>query len=318
MQPRSALPRLCLLTAALAVSAAAGLAATTPPPADAAVFGTLRTYAVAVDVDLSITEKTSWKGIRPGCFAPAENFDMTYEIDVNSRPRGKASRIKPGTATITAAAVGVTPSYGDRGGFRQFSSGAPWELEVQNPAPCSTSPVPSWASSPTCKRIAERVSATLQTEADGRDGRLTIMRTPKTALTLKGATIGTSCLRTLSDAEPVGLASNLAISLRSTFITIPVRSLRAKLEALADGANGARPSFRIPVAISGPCNAMRMSGSIGDRPDFQKSPWVTLNRALGNPEDLSKAATCTLTGRGDYTVRRVGRVVETALVVGRR
>lgn len=111
----------------------------------------------------------------------------------------------------------------------------------------------------------------------------------------------------------MGLASALAINQRSTLISVPVRSLRAKLEALADGANEARPSFRIPIAISGDCNAMRMSGSIGDRPDFQKSRLVTPNRALGNPEDPAKAATSTVTGRGDYVVRRVGRVVETAL-----
>lgn len=318
MTPRSAVSRLCLLAAAVALATGAGFGAAAAP-ADALVFGKLRTYPVSIDVDLQITEKSSWKGIRPGCYAPAENFDMTYQIDVNSRPRGRASRIKPGTATLTSAVVGVTPSYGARSGFRQFSSSAPWELQVANSAPCPpASPVPSWASSPTCKRIAERVSASLQTEADGRDGRLTIVRTPKAVPGVFGAPVGASCFRTLSDAEPVGLASQLAIGQRSTIIVVPVRSLRAKLEALADGANGASPSFRIPVAISGECNAMRMSGSIGDRPDFRKSPWVTPNRPLGNPADLAKAATCTVTGRGDYTVRRVGPVVETSLLVGRR
>lgn len=318
MRLRSSVARPCLLAAAVAIAANAGLGAAAGP-ADAVVFGTLKTYRVAVDVDLRITERVSWKGIRAGCFAPAENFDMTYEIDVNSRPRGRRSKIRAGTATLTPLVVGATPSYGDRGGFRQFSSSAPWELQIVNSAPCPpASPVPSWASSPTCRRVAERVSASLQAEPDGRDGRLTIVRTRRAAPTLNGAPVGASCFRALADAEPVGLASNLAIGLRSTLISVPVRSLRAKLEALAEGADGASPSFRIPITISGDCNAMRMSGSIGDRPDFRRSPFMTPNRPLGNPEDLAKATQCTLTGRGDYQVRRVGRVVETGLRPGSR
>jgi hypothetical protein len=304
-----------VLAAVLAISAGAALSAGAAR-SDAVVIGILKTYPVTIDVDLDITQRVSWRGIRPGCYAPAENFDMTYRFEVQSRPR-KASQIKAGTATLTAAAVGATPSYGDRAGFRQYSRGSPWELQTANPANCPTaSPVPSWASSPTCRRVTERVSASLQTEPNGRDGRLTITRTPKAKAVPLGASIGPSCFRALRDVDPVGLASELAIFERATMIAVPVRSLRAKLEALAEGSDRARPSFRIPVTISGDCTAMKMSGSIGDRPGFSKSPFATPNRPLGSPEDLAKAASCSIAGRGDYQVKRVGRVIETGLRPG--
>lgn len=312
---RQTVRRGLVLAAALGISAGAGLSAGTAR-SDAVVIGILKTYPVAIDVDLDITQRVSWKGIRPGCFAPAENFDMTYRLEVQSRPR-KASRVKPGTATLTDAVVGATASYGDRRGFRQFSLGAPWELQTKNPANCPKAPpVPSWASSPTCKRIAERVSASLQTEPNGRDGRLTITRTPSARPAAFGAGIGPSCFRALRDVDPIGLASELAIFQRATVITVPVRSLRAKLNALAEGSDAAKPAFRIPVTIGGDCTAMKMSGSIGDRPGFNKSQFETPNRPLGSPEDLAKAASCTITGRGDYQVKRVGRVIETGLRPG--
>jgi hypothetical protein len=305
--------RALLLALTVAVSAIAGLGAAAPP-AGAVVFGYLKTYPTSVDVDLKITERTSWKGIQPGCYAPAENFGQNYVIDANSRPRGKASKIRTGTTTITAVSVGVTPSYGAKGGFRQFSSGAPWELETANPPSCSTAarPVPAWASSPTCKRITERVSALLVMEGNASDGRLVINRTPRAAALAKGATVGESCFRTLSDADTPQLATQLAINLRDTFIALPIRSLRAKMLALAEGSAGARPFFRLPIRISGDCREMKTSGSIGTRSDYTRSPWNTLNRPLGSPSDLDKAASCTLEGSGDVTVTRVGRVVETS------
>lgn len=293
-----------LAAVALAVAVAAGAAA---PPSHATIFRLLTTYPVSVDVDLQITERTSWKGIRPGCFAPAENFSMVYEVDVNSRPHGKASRIKNGAVTLVPGLAGATPSYGAPGGFRQFSTAAPWELQVANPANCPpANALPSGISSPTCKRIAERVVASLQQEGDGPDGRLTITRSPRAAQTLKAGSIGPGCLRALRDADPVGLASEFVLSLRSTLITVPVRSLRSKLTALAEGSDDARPSFRLPITVSGDCTAMRMSGSIGDKPGFTKSPFAEPNQAIGNPVDLERDATCTLSGRGDVTVRREG------------
>jgi len=156
------------------------------------------------------------------------------------------------------------------------------------------------------------VSASLQTEEDGRDGRLVVLRTPKTVPSATGASIRPSCLRALHDGDPVGLASELSISLRSTLISVPIRSLRAKLNALAEGRDGARPQFRLLIAIGGDCTEMRMSGSIGDRPGFTKDRYAAPNRALGNPEDLSTAGSCTLEGHGDVVVRREGPVVETS------
>lgn len=316
MHLRQTVRRGLVLAGAIAISVGASLSAGAER-SDAVLIGFLKTYPVAVDVDVSITQRISWNGIRPGCFAPAEKFDMTYELDLKSRPR-RGSKIRNGTATLTDALVGVTPAIGDRGGFRQFSSSAPWELQVKNPAGCpAADPVPPWASSPTCRRIAERVAASLQMEPNGRDGRLTIARTTrKGGLSLKGAGVGASCFRTLTTVESPALAADVAIDLRSTIITLPVRSLRAKLTALAEGSDRARPSFRLPVTLGGDCTAMTVRGSIGEGKNFTKDPYPVPNRPLGNPADLSKAARCTISGRGDFVVRRAGAVTETGLRPG--
>lgn len=304
--------RAVLLAATVAVSATAGLGAASPP-AGAVVFGFLKTYRTSVDVDLKITERTSWKGIRPGCFAPAENFDQTYVLDIDTRPHGKRSKVKNGTTTITPGSVGVIPTYGAAGSFRQFSVGAPWELQTANPAGCpAASPVPSWASSPTCKRISERVSALLVMEKNLSDGQLLLTRTPRASAVAKSAPVGDSCFRTLRDAETPQLATEISISLRNTVIAIPVRSLRAKMTALAEGGDRARPSFRLPITISGDCREVKVRGSIGTRSDFTRSANAMPNRPLGNPEDESKAATCSLEGSGDVTVTRIGPVVQTS------
>jgi hypothetical protein len=313
--------QIALVLAALAVSIVAGAGAAAPP-ASAVVFGTLTTYPVEVDVDLRIVQRTSWTGIRPGCFAPAENFSQTYTFDVDSRPQGRRSAVRPGTATVSDLLVGVTPSFGASGGFRQSAAPGAWELQVANPPACNaTAPaVPEWATSPKCAVIRERVAASLQMEEDRRNGRLVISRTPKrAALALVNATpLGGRCHRTLGNVEAVAVAADLAIGLRATAISIPVRSLRAKLEALGEGSASARPSFRIPVTFSGRCSAMKVSGSFADRPGFTPSPFSGPNRALGNPEDANRAASCTVTGGGDYTVRRVGAARTTALPVGAR
>ena len=313
MHSRPAALRASLLAATVALSVGAGLGATARP-ADAVIIGVLTTYPVAVDVDLTITQRSSWKGIRPGCFAPAENFDITYQLEIDSTPRGRASRIRAGTATLGFGSVGVTPSYGDRGSFRQFSSAAPWELQIRNPGSCpAASAVPPWASSPTCKRIAERVATSFQMEPNRRDGRLTVMRVPKQSLAGRGASIGPSCFRALGSVDAIGISSYLAVSERSTIASIPIRDLRGKLEAMAEGPDDARLSFRLPVTIGGDCTAMRMKPSIGDLADFTKSPFWSPHKALGNPADRAKAATCTVTGRGDFLVRRAGRVVRTSI-----
>jgi hypothetical protein len=304
-----------LLAAAVIVAGiAAGLASS---PAPAVVVGTLKTYPVEIDVDLELTERTSWKGIEGGCPAPAENFTMTYRVDVNSRPRGKRSRIRPGTATVNSAITSATAAYGDRGSFRQFSVSAPWELQTSNPPNCGvTRPVPDWASSPTCKRLSERVSASLLQEGTAGNGRLVLTRTTKAAPTTSAGQIGVSCLRTLRDPAAVDEAAAVVLGLRSTFISIPVRSLRAKLAALATGGAGARPSFRLPIEIDGDCREMTMRGSFGKRRGFTKAPWNTLNRPLGDRGDLAAASTCTISGRGDVVVRRAGKVLTTSFGPG--
>jgi hypothetical protein len=316
MRPRVPARRGCAAFA-VAVVAAGVAAGASSPPSGAVVFGTLKTFPVTIDVDLELTERTSWKGIQGACPAPAENFTIAYRADVNSRPRGKSSRITPGTATVTTGLAGVTAAYGDRGSFRQFSVSAPWELQTQNPPSCGqTRPVPDWASSPTCRRLSERVAASLQTETDDRNGRLVLERTVKARPTTAAGAIGESCLRTLRDPAPVDEAAAVVLSLRRTLISIPVRSLRAKLVALAEGSARARPSFRLPIEIDGDCRAMTMRGSFGKRSGYVRAPWVTLNRALGSPSDLATAATCTIRGRGDVVVQRTGKVTGTAFRPG--
>ena len=65
---------------------------------------------------------------------------------------------------MTGASFGVTPNYGAKGSFTQFSKGAPWTLQTAEPGGLQQAtrwPSPAWATSPTCKKISERVEATL-------------------------------------------------------------------------------------------------------------------------------------------------------------
>lgn len=293
----------------------------TPSSAPAVVtMGAVSTYPVAVDVELDLTEKSHWQGIRPGCFAPHENFDVTYNLKLDSRP-GAQAQIVPGIANVSPVSYGSSPSYGAKSSFRQWSSGNPWELETQYPDPdCGQAPAPpDWATSPTCKKINERVSATLlandydeagKTGFNG-DGIVLVTRTPKAKPTANGADMGASCYRTLHDIDPRGRHSLIEISLKSTVIEIPVPKMRDKLKALAKGSKKARPSFRLPVSVSGDCKAMRMRPTVGDDPDFSESSFSQPHQALGSFNGEPGKSACMISGTGSVTVRRAGAAVNT-------
>jgi len=69
MRSRPAAGRLVLAAAMLALSLSAGLGATARP-ADASVFGFLKTFPVSVDVTLSVSEHTTWTRARTGTRRP--------------------------------------------------------------------------------------------------------------------------------------------------------------------------------------------------------------------------------------------------------
>ncbi|MDO8630077.1 MAG: hypothetical protein Q7R41_06245 [Phycisphaerales bacterium] len=311
------------------LAALAGLAFTATSAG--AVATVLQTFKTSIDVKLDVTERSIWQGIRPGCYAPQEDFDMTYQMRIDSRPDGKKSKVKNGTATLTPASFGVTPNYGDKKSFRQYSSASPWTLETQYPPGCGdAAPAPpAWAVSPGCKKINERVEAGLiqETVDDpddpashllSDDGSLLLVRTPKAAPTIIGASMGESCLRTLHDISSIGLHSNLAIDLKSTLLSVPIPKLQTKLSRLADGSSKSRPSFRVPIRISGDCKSMRMRPSIGPNPDFIDTPFSQPHNALGAFNGDASKTVCMVSGAGSVTVRREGRVVETLVPITTR
>ena len=146
---------------ALTLTAILTVLAFTTTAASAAVFK-LETFKTSIDVKLNLTEHSNWNGMQPGCTAPEEKFDMTYQMRVDSTPSRK-SDISNGTTTLSNLAYGTTPSYGDKSSFHQYSSSAPWEIETQYPASCNAQapPVPEWATSPTCKKVYNRVESHL-------------------------------------------------------------------------------------------------------------------------------------------------------------
>lgn len=306
------------LLATLAIAAFA--LAATATSAGAVAFG-LSTFKTSIDVKLDITENSEWKGIRPGCFAPAEEFGMNYKLNIDSRPK-KSSKIKTGVASLTGASFGVTPNYGAKGSFKQSGKPEQWTLQTQFPAGCSGSPPPPppWASSPQCKKISERVYATLRQSdikdpdvQDGSvlDGTLVLMRVKKASTASLGASIGNPCHRTLQDVYPEGIQSFLGISLKSTVIEVPVPLLRRKLEKLAKGSDKSRPDFDIPIRLAGDCDSMRMTPYTGPDPDFRADRIGTPHQALGDSQGKEANSLCHIGGRGRATVTRVGPVVET-------
>lgn len=282
----------------------------------------LETYKAEIDVKMSASERSIWNGIAPGCFAPQESFDTKLTARIDSTPSSK-SQIKPGTVTLFPGSYGMTSSYGDKGSFVQAPKSGAWELQTQNPAGCNAAAgaVPSWATSPTCKKTSERVMASLIQHSvdDGpsgstaTDGSIIIMRTPKASPRGTAKSIGASCVRTLHNIDPSQLDSQLDFGLKSTFIQIPIPGLRTKLEKLTKGGAKSRPSFKVPIDIGGDCKSMTMKPSIGGLPGFEPSNVSFPHQALGNIFGDFTKSVCMADGDGRVTVRRVGRVVETTV-----
>ena len=311
---------IALLVAALGLAIAAGSAS--------AMVISSQTFKVSIDVKLDLTERSTWQGIRPGCYAPQEDFDMTYHLGVDSRPDGKKSKVKDAVATLTGGLFGTTPAYGAKRSFRQYSSASPWTIETQYPAGCDgpAPAAPAWAVSPACNRISERVEATLtQSDIDdpddptavkkSSDGSLLLIRTPKAAPTLTAANMGESCYRTLHDIVPTGLDSLLEIQPQQTLMSIPIPNLDDKLSRIAKGADKSHPIFRIPIKVSGDCNGMHMRPTNGARPDFTQTPFSQPHNALGAFNGDASKTVCTISGNGDAIVRRESAVVSTAVLL---
>ncbi|MBI4897904.1 MAG: hypothetical protein HY827_06015 [Actinobacteria bacterium] len=289
-----------------------------------AMLISLKTFPVSIDVDLKLTERSIWRGIRPGCYAPQEDFDQTYRLNFDSRPSGKKSTIKNGTASLTPASFGVTPSYGDKHGVRQYSNGGTWDLEIQNPADCNTDtpPPPAWAVAPTCKKISERVEATLtQSTIDdpdnpnglikSGDGVLIITRTPKARPTIHGASIGDSCYRTLHDVTPSERDSLVAITTTDTLISVPIPDAGDKMAKLSKGKRKSNPAFKVKIEVGGDCKGMWMRPRTGERSDYMPSPFSQPHNALGAFDGDGTRSICSISGSGTATFRREGLVVDT-------
>lgn len=293
------------------------------PPVSGATIKILESFRTEIDVKMDVTERSVWNGIAPGCYAPQESFDTALTARIDSTPSSD-SKLRAGTVTLLPGSFGATSTYGAKRSFRQSAKSGQWDLEVQYPPGCGNTPAPAapaWATSPTCKKTSERVSASLiQHDTDGdagseariTDGSLLITRVPKVLSTARGASIGESCLRTLHDVVSTGIDSEVSFMLRSTFIQVPVPNLKSKLSRLANGGAKSRPSFTIKIKVGGDCGAMTMSPSIGGVPGFEQSPGSTPRSALGNIfGDYSKSR-CTVAGSGRAIVRRVGKVTATA------
>lgn len=306
------------LLVALVVSALA--LAGTATSAGAVAF-TLSTFKTSIDVKLDITENSEWKGIRPGCFAPAEEFGMNYKLNIDSRPK-KSSKIKTGVATLTGASFGVTPNYGAKGSFVQSGKPDQWTLQSEFPAGCSgeVDPPPPWASTPQCKKISERVYATLRQSdikdpdsQDGSvlDGTLVLMRMKNASTVSLGKSIGEPCHRTLQDIYSEGVQSLVDISLKTSIIEVPIPNLRTKMEKLVKGSDRSRPDFSVPIRVSGDCDSMRMTPYTGPNPDFIADRNGLPHKALGDSQGKEANSLCHIGGRGRVTVTRVGPVVTT-------
>lgn len=280
---------------------------------------TLITYKTELDVDLTLNEKSHWQGIRPGCFAPAENFDANYEIDIDSTSKGKESVLRAGSATITDTTFGATSTYGDAGSFRQRMVSAPWELQTAYPAggECPKEPPPpppEWATSPTCKAVSERVYANMiGLPGPSGNGSLLISRTPKKTSPGLGAPVPFSCLRTLHTLAAEGEESEISIMGRSTFIQVPIPGLESKLLKLAQGKKGARPSFTVKIDVGGDCNEMRMKPRIGRKDGFVRARFTQPLEGLGSFGGEVERSTCLIAGSGRVIVRRISAVVKTKL-----
>lgn len=274
----------------------------------------LTTFKTSIDVDLKLTQHTKFTGERPGCFASYENWDLQYVLDIDSKPSRK-SKIANGTSTVTPfdEGSGVTFSYGAKNSFKQSSKNASWELQLTNPPNCPEASKPeSWVVSPTCKKISERVIATLiETKSEGTsegDGMLQLLRSPKAKPTLGGASIGPSCLRTLHDPVFGMQDANVGITLKETVLDVPVPDLKQRLAKLAEGDAGEHPSFKIKIRYWSRCSFAGISPHTAEVPNFSPQPFSQPHQWWGSFNADGSNSLCTLSGSGTVTVRREGKV----------
>lgn len=304
-----------VIVAGLAIVALTALAST----AQGVITGQLETYRLEIDVKMTASEHSKWNGIRPGCYAPGESFDNKLTARIDSTPSSK-SKILAGTATLLPGSFGATASFGAKGSFRQSSKAGSWELQIKDPPSCNTKDpeIPPWATSPTCKKVNERVMVSLIQNSDTApskspttDGSMLITRVKGARPNGVAKNVGASCVRTMHTTKATGVDSEFDFGLTNTFVQIPVPGLRTKLGRLKRGGDRSRPSFTVKVGIDGDCGAMRISPFIGLRGATIFRPQTTPHQALGSIDGDYSKSTCTTDGDGRVIFRRVGPVVST-------
>lgn len=300
--------------------AALALVAVSPRLANAAIRGTLTTYPVEAKLSMDMTVRVSWKGIKAGCFAPQENFDVVHSFSFDTHPNGKKSKVKPGTATLNSgplvpAFFGATATLGAPRGAKQSGTTNGWDLEINYPAGAncgSPPPVPPAIVAPRCKTIAERTSISLEMAEpeEKKDGVMTIRRTPsKNPTAPEGAGMGSSCYRTLHDVKFSTASSTVAIFENMTYVQIPIPNLAGRLDLLAGPKGPAPYVFR----ISGDCSAARAAPSIGPEPGFAPVPGQPHDAIGQGWNDSPGNNTCTISGTGRLDLIRTGTVKKTSI-----
>jgi hypothetical protein len=303
----------------VALLASAALVAPPPHPADAVVLGTLTTFPVVTNLSMDIKVTVHWKGIKAGCFAPQEDFDVVHTFSFDTHPNGKKSKVRPGTATLNAGPLvpeffGATATLGAPGGAKQSGKAGSWILETQYPGGCGPDPappVPASITAPNCKAITERVSVSAEISEPGeeRHGVLTIRRTPSANRTAaEGAGMGASCHRTFHDISFSTEGSQAAIFENMTFIRVPVPNLRARLDRLVDSP----PSAPLIFSISGECGSAAVRPSIGPVSGFEKRA-TQPHDSIGQAWSDTGNNTCTISGTGKVSFARVGKVRTTPI-----
>jgi hypothetical protein len=301
-----------ILAALLAVVLLIAAAAST---ASATTIG-FKSFKTSVDVQLDLTEHTEFNGERAGCYAPYEKWSHDYGLHIDSTPT-KKSKTTLGTTTIQTLVpkgTGTTYAFGAKGSFKQSDSNASWELTTANPGNCDAAPpVPDWASSPTCKKVSERVGAALiETGTDGTkegDGMLQIIRTPKAKPIPFGKSIGESCYRTLHNTETSFYDAEVGISTTSTIITMPIPDLVDKLRDIGSGGAKAHPSFKVRLRFWSACNNFNMSPQGPIDTSWTKSPFTQPHQFLGAFDGEPERSKCTLSGSGWLKVTREGKTL---------
>ena len=308
--------RLSVLRRAVTGALLVGVVAVLPASAGAAPTA-MAQYPVSVKVDITVTQRAIWNGIKPGCYAPQENVDMTYTWRIRTHPNGakSAKLVKPvkvilvgaGTA-IQNGTYGVPTFFGAAGGFVQSGRSGQWDLEVNYPpSGCGTDPpppVPREVVSPGCNRILGRAAVALQpAEEPGRngDGTVIITRVHGPKLTSLGAPIKPGCFRTLHDVDFATLESAFSVKPRTTTVQLPLPGLHRRLAILAT-VRSPKPVV-YPVRFSGDCWNVRARPNVGLVRSFrpiQTAPHFV----IGNPE--REGVACMLSGQGTVTITRTG------------